>query len=249
MPARELTYSGPARESATMIAALAMRSPFHHRSLCDLAKRRILVSQQIRDFSGGPPFAIDRCMSRRRRIQFPGGVYHVMTRGNRKGPIYENEDDRLHFLKTIATATERYRIRIYEFCLMGNHYHLLLDTPRGNLSDAMCYINGVFAQSSNWRHVRTGHLFGERFTSLVVPRELYLKRAARYIVLNPVEAGLVRHPAEQLSRERRHRGRACIPVSRVAALGLRHNSRSGSRTHILRIHQTRNDRSRVGHRG
>jgi hypothetical protein len=79
---------------------------------------------------------------------------------------------------------------------MGNHYHLLLDTPRGNLSDAMGYINGECAQSSNWRHGRTGHLFNERFKSLVVPRKLYLKRVSRSIALNPVAAGMVRQPSD-----------------------------------------------------
>jgi REP element-mobilizing transposase RayT len=119
-----------------------------------------------------------------------------MTRGNRKEPIFENDDDRLDFLGLLAIASEQYGVRIYEFCLMGNHYHLLLDTPRGNLAAAMCYINGTFAKHSNWRHGRSGHLFGERYTSLVVPREHYLKRVSRYIVLNPVAAGFVRDPSE-----------------------------------------------------
>jgi len=130
-------------------------------------------------------------MARRPRLQFPGAIYHVMSRGNRKSPIFEDDHDRRVFVDTVNDAVERYAIRCYAFCLMNNHYHLVIDTPRGNLSDAMRQINGVFTQSTNRRYQRTGHLFEGRFKSIVVQRESYLRRVARYVVLNPVRARLV----------------------------------------------------------
>jgi len=134
-------------------------------------------------------------MARRPRLLYPGAVYHVMSRGNRKAPIFEDDDDRRHFFDTIATATVRYTVLVYEACQMTNHYHVVLSTPRGNLSAFMQYLNGVFAQASNRRHGRTGHLFEARFRSIVVQRESYLRRASRYVVLNPVRARVVTEPA------------------------------------------------------
>ena len=119
-----------------------------------------------------------------------------MSRGNRKGSIFGDDDDRRRFLAVVSNSACRHGIRVYAYCLMENHYHLAFDAPRNNLSVAMQYINGVFTQWSNRRHRRTGRLFEARFRSLVVPRELYLKRVARYIVLNPVRARLVANPAE-----------------------------------------------------
>lgn len=123
----------------------------------------------------------------------PGAVYHVMSRGNRKGRIFEDDEDREQFLNTIGRVWRRYAVRCYAACLMNNHYHLVFDTPRGNLSDAMQYLNGVFSQRSNRRHHRTGHLFEARFRSIIVERDSYLRRVARYVVLNPVRAHLVSH--------------------------------------------------------
>ncbi len=134
-------------------------------------------------------------MARRPRLQFPGAVYHVMSRGNRKAPIFDDDADRHRFLATLADAARRYDPRVYAACLMGNHYHLVFDTPRGNLSAIMQYLNGVYAQASNRRHQRSGHLFEARFRSLVVQRESYLRRVCRYVVLNPVRAGLTKDAA------------------------------------------------------
>lgn len=130
-------------------------------------------------------------MARRPRIQFPGAIYHVMSRGNRKAAIFDDDDDRRGFIETVSEATRRYGIRCYALCEMSNHYHFVCDTPRGNLSDAMRHINGVFTQDSNRRHQRTGHVFEGRFRSIVVQRESYLRRVARYVVINPVRAHLV----------------------------------------------------------
>jgi putative transposase len=134
-------------------------------------------------------------MARRLRLQYPGAVYHVMARGNRKSQIFEDDVDREGFLGLLGRAVERYALRVYGACLMGNHYHVVGETPRGNLSDAMRFLNGVYAQRSNRRHGRTGHLFESRFRSLVIQRESYLKRVVRYVVLNPVRAHLVTEAA------------------------------------------------------
>ena len=130
-------------------------------------------------------------MARRPRLQYPGAIYHVMSRGNRKAPIFDDDADRDRFIETLATASDRYGTRVYEACQMTNHYHLLLATPRGNLSCFMQYLNGVFSQRSNRQHGRTGHLFEGRFRSIVVQRDSYLRRVSKYIVLNPVRAGVV----------------------------------------------------------
>lgn len=130
-------------------------------------------------------------MPRRPRLQVAGAVYHVMARGNRKSTIFHDDEDRQRFLVIIADAAAAYDLRVLAFCLMGNHYHVVLETPRRNLSDAMQFINGVFAQRSNRRHRQTGHVFEGRFRSLIIERESYLTRATRYVVRNPVRAYLV----------------------------------------------------------
>jgi REP element-mobilizing transposase RayT len=135
-------------------------------------------------------------MARRRRLQFPGAVYHVMSRGNRKLPIFDDDTDRRMFLTTLTESVRRYEVRCLAYCLMANHYHLLLDTPRGNLSMAMRHVNGVYTQNSNRRHRQTGHVFEGRFRSIVVQRESYLRRVGRYIVRNPVRAGLIAEVAD-----------------------------------------------------
>jgi putative transposase len=130
-------------------------------------------------------------MPRRPRLQYPGAVYHVMSRGNRKSAIFDDDDDRQRFLDTVAEASHRYTTIGYGICLMSNHYHYILETPLGNLSAAMQYINGEYGKTSNRRHKRSGHVFEARFRSIVVQRESYLRRVCRYAVLNPVRARLV----------------------------------------------------------
>lgn len=129
-------------------------------------------------------------MARRPRLKFPGAVYHVMSRGNRKSDIFADDIDRRYFLEALSDTARRYHVRVYAACLMDNHYHALLDTPRGNLSDAMRQLNGDYSQTFNRRHTKSGHTFEARFHSLVVQREGYLRRVARYVVANPVKAGL-----------------------------------------------------------
>lgn len=134
-------------------------------------------------------------MSRRPRLQLPGAVYHVMSRGNRRALIFQDDADHRQFLLIVRAALRRYRATCHAFCLMRNHYHLVLVTPRPNLSATMRHINGVFAQTTNRRRALTGHLFESRFRSFIIERETYLKRAVRYVVRNPVRAGLVKDPA------------------------------------------------------
>ena len=135
-------------------------------------------------------------MSRQLRIEFPGAVYHVTSRGNARLPIYENNPDRNRFLQVLAEAVSSHNWICHAYCLMDNHYHLLLETPDGNLSIGMRHLNGVYTQSFNRKHGRVGHLFQGRFKALLVDRDSYLLELCRYVVLNPVRAGMVKRPAD-----------------------------------------------------
>jgi putative transposase len=135
-------------------------------------------------------------MARPLRLQFPGGVYHVTARGNEQRLVFADDVDCHSFLRALAAVVERYHILCHAYCLMNNHYHLVLETPDANLSSAMRQLNGVYSQRFNRRHSRTGHLFGGRFHAVVVERDAHLREVARYIVLNPVRAGLVDDPVE-----------------------------------------------------
>jgi REP element-mobilizing transposase RayT len=137
-------------------------------------------------------------MARPYRVQFPGAVYHVMSRGNRKAGIVEDDDDRRTFMKTFGEAAREYELRVYACCLMSTHYHALLETPRGNLSAFVRALNGQYSKSFNRRHERVGHTFQQRFRSIVVQREKYLRRVVRYIALNPVKAQLCGDAADWL---------------------------------------------------
>lgn len=102
-------------------------------------------------------------MARPLRIALPDGTYHVMSRGNAKMTIYLDDHDRKEFLGIVATTIERYSVRCHAYCLMPNHYHLLLETPKANISAAVKYLNGVYALRWNQRHKRVGHVFQGRF--------------------------------------------------------------------------------------
>ena len=133
-------------------------------------------------------------MSRPQRIRLKGATHHVMSRGNRKGVIFEDDADRLRFVELLGETTERYRLRCQSYCLMGNHYHAVVEVPEGNLSEAMRWLNGVFAQESNRRHDRSGHVFQGRYKSIFIGDDVYLRTANVYVVMNPVRAGLVASP-------------------------------------------------------
>ena len=119
-----------------------------------------------------------------------------MSRGNRKSPIVDDDHDRRAFMSTFSDAASVHHVRVYAVCLMDTHYHALLDTPRDNLSEFVRVLNSEHSKAINSRHARVGHTFEQRFNSLVVQQEKYLRRVARYIVLNPVKARLCRDAQE-----------------------------------------------------
>ncbi|MDA3870437.1 MAG: transposase [Gammaproteobacteria bacterium] len=131
-------------------------------------------------------------MARPLRIEFPGALYHVTTRGDRQEPIFDDDEDRLKFLNILAEVVTRFNWICHAYCLMTNHYHLLIETPEGNHSKGMRQLNGMYTQATNRRHKRTGHLFQGRFKSILVDKNSYLLELARYVVLNPVRAGIVK---------------------------------------------------------
>ncbi len=131
-------------------------------------------------------------MVRQARIEYSGALYHITSRGNAKQDIFVNDEDRIEFLEILRKARNRYNAIIYAYCLMDNHYHLLVETPDANISQLMRQLNGVYTQRYNFTHRKTGHLFQGRFKSILVQQDLYLLELCRYIVLNPVRAGMVK---------------------------------------------------------
>lgn len=132
-------------------------------------------------------------MARPLRIEYPGAFYHVMHRGNAQSDIYESERDREKFLEYLSLSVERFEIKIHTYCLMTNHYHLLVETPQPNLSQAVKWINVSYAAYFNRERQRSGHLFQGRFKAIVVDADEYLKHLSRYIHLNPKRAKMVEH--------------------------------------------------------
>lgn len=146
-------------------------------------------------------------MSRPLRLEFEGALYHVTSRGDRREPIYEDDEDRRAWLEVLAKALERFEASVYAYCLMGNHYHVVLQTHRPNLSRLMRHLNGVYTQYYNRRHRKVGHLFQGRFKAILIDEESYFLEVCRYVDLNPVRAKMVRHPREwSWSSYRAHTG-------------------------------------------
>lgn len=135
-------------------------------------------------------------MARPLRLEYPWALYHVTARGDRRGWIYLDEADHRQFIETLARAVQQFNWVLSAYCLMGNHYHLLVETPDANLARGMQWLNGVYTQRFNRRHGRVGHVLQGRYKAILVQRESYLLELARYIVLNPVRAGLVDDPSE-----------------------------------------------------
>lgn len=135
-------------------------------------------------------------MVRALRIEYPGAVYHVMSRGNERKAIVRSEEDRERFTEVLGEGASRFNILIHGYCLMTNHYHLLVETPDGNLSQAMRYINGVYTQRFNAMNKTVGHVFQGRYKAILIEKDEYLLCLCRYIERNPVRAGLVVHPGE-----------------------------------------------------
>lgn len=133
-------------------------------------------------------------MVRSLRIEYPGAVYHVTSRGDRREPIAVDDADRLQFFAVLTQAFERFDAHAWAYCLMGNHYHLVLRTRQSNLSRLMRHINGVYTQCFNRRHNLVGHLFQGRFKAILVDTESHLLEVCRYVDLNPVRAHMVEQP-------------------------------------------------------
>jgi len=135
-------------------------------------------------------------MARPIRIEYSGALYHVISRGDAHQNLYLDNQDRQKFLDWVKDAVEIHHLICHAYCLMNNHYHLLIETKDANLSKAMRDINGNYTQSFNVRHKHTGHLLQGRYKAFIIEKETYLLEVARYIVLNPVRAKLVTHPRE-----------------------------------------------------
>jgi REP-associated tyrosine transposase len=134
-------------------------------------------------------------MARPLRIAYPGACYHATARGNERRAIFRDDGDREQLLARLEAVVARYRLIVHAYVLMRNHYHLLLETPEGNLSEALRQLNAVYTQDFNRRHGRVGHLFQGRYKAILVDKDSYLVELSRYIHLNPVRVGEVTDPA------------------------------------------------------
>ena len=130
-------------------------------------------------------------MARPLRIELSGGLYHVTSRGDRREDIYFSDADREDWLTLFAHVCARFNWVCHAYCLMSNHYHLVVETPEGNLAKGMRQLNGVYTQMMNRTHGRVGHVFQGRYKAILVEKDSYLLELARYVVLNPVRANMV----------------------------------------------------------
>ena len=130
-------------------------------------------------------------MTRPLRIEYEGAWYHVMNRGANRQTVFATERDRLAFLALLGEVSEMFAVEVHVFCLMGNHYHLLLHTPRGNLGGAMRHLNGVYTQRHNRAAGRDGPLFRGRYKAILLDADAWLLQVSRYVHRNPLEARLV----------------------------------------------------------
>ncbi len=130
-------------------------------------------------------------MARPLRIEYPNALYHVTSRGDRREDIFNDDSDRQQWLEIFGSVCHRMNWQCYAYCLMGNHYHLVVETPQANLAKGMRQLNGVYTQKSNRRHDRVGHVFQGRYKAILIDKENYLLEVCRYVALNPVRAKMV----------------------------------------------------------
>ncbi len=130
-------------------------------------------------------------MARPLRVELSGGVYHITSRGDRREHIYLSDVDRDAWLELLGHVCARFNWVCHAYCLRSNHYHLVIETPEGNLSQGMRQLNGVYTQWVNRNHGRVGHVFQGRYKAILVEKDSYLLELARYVVLKPVRAGMV----------------------------------------------------------
>jgi REP element-mobilizing transposase RayT len=135
-------------------------------------------------------------MSRSWRIEYEGALYHLLSRGNEGKDIFDDDRDRKIFLKTVGEMSERFAMSVYAYVLMGNHYHLMVQTERANLKKAMHWFGTTYTQRFNIRHSRNGHLFQGRYKSILVQNDAYLLQLSCYIHRNPLRAGIVKRLAD-----------------------------------------------------
>ena len=133
-------------------------------------------------------------MTRPLRLEFPGALYHVTARGDRKEKIFLDHSDRRQWLDTLGLVCSRFNFIVHAYCQMGNHFHLMIETAEGNLSQGMRQLNAIYSQEFNRRHRLVGHVFQGRYKAILVQKESYLLELARYVVLNPVRSGIVADP-------------------------------------------------------
>lgn len=133
-------------------------------------------------------------MARPLRIEFPGAIYHVVNRGVERRVLFSDPEDHLEFLKSTVAHSTRIGAELHAYCLMPNHYHLIIGTPEGRLRDLMRGINGDHARRYNRKYIRVGHLFQGRYTAVLLQDDEHLVQAVRYVHENPVKAGLEEEP-------------------------------------------------------
>lgn len=171
------------------------------------------------------------------RIETRGGIYHLGTRGNNKRPIFLDDFDRRTFLRLLQHVATKYGWTIYAYCLMGNHYHLVIQIGDAGLSQGMCELNTGYAVDFNARHGRVNHLFGRRFWDEIISGERQLLETCRYVVLNPCRAGMRRTPAEWIWSSYRATIGAAVAFPRLAVRAFL--------AHISRDHRTAAEAFRV----
>ena len=135
-------------------------------------------------------------MARPLRIELAGGLYHVTSRGDGREDIFLDDADRLAWLELFAQTCQRFNWVCHAWCLMSNHYHIVVETIEGNLAQGMRHLNGVYTQTLNRTHHRVGHVFQGRYKAIIVEKDGYLLELARYVVLNPLRANMVKDVAD-----------------------------------------------------
>ena len=135
-------------------------------------------------------------MARQKRVWYPGAIYHVMSRGNRRTAIFQDRGDYLHFLEITKIIKEKYPFKIHSLCLMTNHFHMAIETVSTELWRIMQKLLSVYAEEFNHKYSFTGHLFEGRYTACIIEDERYFLEVSRYIHLNPVKAKMVREPLD-----------------------------------------------------
>jgi len=177
-------------------------------------------------------------MARPLRIEFEGALYHVVARGNARSDIFFDDEDRQVFIDNLERVCGRFVWRVWAWCLMNNHYHLLIETLEPTLSKGMREINGVYTQAFNRRHGRSGHVLQGRFKAPLVDKDHYLLELSRYVVLNPVRAGMVETAADwPWSSYQAKMGKAAIPewLAVEQTLALFHQKRGPARRAYARF--------------